>query len=78
MFSNSTSTAELRRFDGAAALFAIVANDGEEAAMATVLLAIVCGLVLLAIIVRTVLVVAGDGRRRVRDREAYDTRRPTL
>jgi hypothetical protein len=55
-----------------------VANDGEEAAMATVLLAIACGLVLPAIILGTVLVVAGDGRRRVRDREAYDTRRPTL
>ncbi|MBM7277061.1 hypothetical protein JTZ10_04750 [Gordonia rubripertincta] len=46
--------------------------------MVTVMLAIVCGLALIAIIVSTVLVVAGDGRRRVRDREAYDTRRPTL
>ncbi|UOG22923.1 hypothetical protein MTX80_08485 [Gordonia amicalis] len=46
--------------------------------MATVMLVIGCGLVLLAIVVRAVLVVAGDGRRRVRDREAYDTRRPTL
>ncbi|WP_167330272.1 hypothetical protein [Gordonia namibiensis] len=46
--------------------------------MAAVLLTIACGVVLLAIIVRTVLVVAGDGRRRVRYREGYDTRRPTL
>ncbi|WP_185981990.1 hypothetical protein [Gordonia rubripertincta] len=46
--------------------------------MTAVLLASVCGLVLLAIIVRTVLVVAGDGRRRVKYREGYDTRRPTL
>ncbi|MCK8612958.1 hypothetical protein [Gordonia sp. C13] len=46
--------------------------------MAAALLAIGCGLVLLAIIVLTVLVVVGDGRRRVRYREGYDTRRPTL
>ncbi|MBA5848841.1 hypothetical protein [Gordonia amicalis] len=46
--------------------------------MTVVLLAIVGGLILLAIIVRTVFVVAGDGRRRVRYRDAYDTRRPSL
>ena len=50
----------------------------NEYGFAAVILAIGCGLVLLAIIARTVLVVVADGRRRVRDRDAYDTRRPTL
>ncbi|AZZ81231.1 hypothetical protein GOALK_097_01510 [Gordonia alkanivorans NBRC 16433] len=77
MFGNSSSREARGDPNGPATWFA-VRSEVKGVVMAAVPLAIVCGLVLLASIVRTVLAVAGDGRRRVRYREAYDTRRPTL
>ncbi|MEO9329797.1 hypothetical protein [Gordonia aurantiaca] len=50
----------------------------EEAMMTAVTLAILGGLALLTIVVRTFVVVARDGGRRVGYRAAYDTRRPEL
>ncbi|MFE0750438.1 hypothetical protein [Gordonia sp. NPDC058843] len=46
--------------------------------MTATLLAIVSGIVLLALVVRTVIVAVRDDRGRIPHRAAYDTRRPTL
>lgn len=45
--------------------------------MTALLLAIVSGMVLLAVVVRTLIVTVRDDRGRVPYRAAYDTRRPS-
>ncbi|MDF6101165.1 MULTISPECIES: hypothetical protein [Gordonia] len=46
--------------------------------MTALLLAIVCGIILLVVVARTLIVTIRDERGRVPYRPAYDTRRPTM
>jgi hypothetical protein len=50
--------------------------ERQEIAMTALLLAIVSGIVLLAVVARTLIVTIRDDRGRIPHRTAYDTRRP--